>query len=367
MAQKKQEHTLAYSNLRQLFRLWSAYGISPSYYPRFLFLLYSSVVASPLRLVDTLRSSGAVRRTRLERPPIFVVGHPRTGTTHLHNLICQDQRFGCATMFHCGATEMFLGLPSAVRTFMQRMVPETRPMDNVRMGLDEPQEEEMAMARVSRLSFNHGLHFPSKMREVFERSVTFDAGSPRDEAHWKADYHWFLRRVNIDQQGRQLCLKSPPNMARIRPLLDLFPESRFIHIYRNPYVMYASVQALWRKVLPMLALQKYDPDAVEANLVYFYQRMIQRFYEDLALIPEGQVTEVRFEDLETDPLGEVERVYADIRIDGFDEARPSIEKYVQSLAGYRKNRYMFDSSVLERVEDQWGFALERWNYERPQD
>ncbi|MFV1966059.1 MAG: sulfotransferase [Pirellulaceae bacterium] len=366
MAKKKlQDHTLTAVSLTQLMRLWGMYGVSPAYYPRFAHLAFTSVLALPLRLIDTLRSSGAVRRSRLEQAPVFVVGHPRSGTTHLHNLLCQDERFGCATTFHCGATEMFLGLPSAVRMFMQGMLPESRPMDNVKVGLDEPQEEEMAMARISAFSFNHGLHFPAKAREIFDRCVTFEAGSSQDELRWKSDYDWFLRRINIDQGGRQLCLKSPPNTARIRQLLDLFPEARFIHVYRNPYVVYASVQALWRKVLPLLALQRYKADDVEEILVYFFQRMIQRFYEDQPNVPEGQVTEVRFEDLEADPIGELERVYADVQLDGFDTVRPALQRYIDSLAGYRKNRYEFEASVIRRVEDQWGFALERWKYDPP--
>ena len=368
MAKKKlQDHTLTAVSLTQLVRLWAMYGVSPAYYPRLAHLAFSSTLSLPLRLVDTLRSFGAVRRSRLEQAPIFIVGHPRSGTTHLHNLICQDDRFGCATTFHCGATEMFLGLPSAVRVFMRGMLPESRPMDNVKVGLDEPQEEEMAMARISAYSFNHGLHFPAKAREIFDRCVTFKAGSPQDEARWKSDYNWFLRRVNIDQGGRQLCLKSPPNMARIRPILDLFPEARFIHIYRNPYVVYASVQALWRKVLPILALQKYEADDVEQSLVYFYQRMVQQFYEDQPKVPGRQITEVRFEDLETDPIGELERVYADVQLEGFENVRPAIQRYVDSLADYKKNRYEFEEPVIARVKDQWGFALDRWNYDLPSE
>jgi hypothetical protein len=368
MAKKKlQDHTLTAVSFSQLARLCAMFGVSPAYYPRLAHLAFSSTLAFPLRLVDTLRSAAVVRRSQLKEAPVFIVGHPRSGTTHLHNLMCQDERFGCATTFHCGATEMFLGWPSAVRLFMRGMLPESRPMDNVKVGLDEPQEEEMAMARISAYSFNHGLHFPAMARVNFDRCVTFQSSSPADEARWKADYDWFLRRVNIDQGGRQLCLKSPCNMARIRPLLEMFPEARFIHIYRNPYVVYASVQALWRKVLPVLALQKYDPDQIEDDLVYFFERMVAQFYEDQPRVPAGQVTEVRFEDLERDPMAELERIYADVHLEGFEAVRPPMQRYVDSLAGYQKNRYDFEDEVVRRVQDRWGGALDRWGYDLPAD
>jgi omega-hydroxy-beta-dihydromenaquinone-9 sulfotransferase len=358
-------HTLSSVSLTQLLRMAAAYGISPPYYPRFASLILPSVLSFPLRLVDRLRSSSAVRDVRIEQPPLFIVGHHRSGTTHLHNLLSRDHQFGCATAFHCAAADMFLGWPRIIRYCMERMLPSARPMDEVKVGLDEPQEEELAMARLSLLSFLHTYHFPRLMRDIFHRCVTFESGSPSDERRWKELYCWLLRRVTIEQRNKPLCLKSPPHMARIRQLLDLFPNARFVHIYRNPYIVYQSLMAHVKQVEPMLALQTWDWDEVEDNLIYFYQRMVGRFYADRSLIPDGQVAEVRFEDLEVDPLGQLGRIYGELRLDGFAAVRPSLEQYVRLLADYRKNRYAFTSDVIRRVEDQWGFAIDRWKYDGP--
>ena len=359
-------HTLTSVSLRQLLRMAAVYGVSPAYYGRYASLLLSSVLSCPLRVADTVRSRGMIGCMRIEEPPLFIVGHHRSGTTHLHNLLSRDDRFGCATAFHCAAADMFLGWSQVVRYSMERMLPKERPMDDVKVGLDEPQEEELAIARLSLVSFLHSYHFPRRMRDIFHRCVTFESGSLSDERRWKEVYSWFLRRVTWEQGGKPLCLKSPPHMARIPQLLDLFPNARFVHIYRNPYVVYKSLLAHVEKVEPMLTLQTLDWDEIENNLVYFYQRMVGRFYEHRSLLPAGQLTEIRFEDLEADPLRELDRIYHELQIEGFQQVRPVFEEYLHTLQGYRKNRYTWDEQVVRRVEDAWGFAVEQWKYTRPE-
>lgn len=46
--------------------------------------------------------SQAVARQPLHPEPVFILGHPRTGTTHLHNLLSRDPAFAYATTFHAG-------------------------------------------------------------------------------------------------------------------------------------------------------------------------------------------------------------------------------------------------------------------------
>ena len=357
-------HTLTGISLQNYLGLLLRHGFDPTCLPQVAFLFWSGMLASPLRYIDRWRSSAKVSRHTIQRPPIFVIGHPRSGTTHLHNLLCRDPQFGYVTTFHCNAATMFLGATETLRKLMLGALPDTRPMDNVRVGLDEPQEEEMAMARISSLSYNHGLHFPRKMREIFHSSVLF-ADNGQSEQRWKRAYIWFLRRVSYEQDGKQLCLKNPCNMARIPSLLEIFPQARFIHICRNSYVVYQSSMNLWKQVLPLLALQKYDLPAVEENILYFYRRMHECYFADKDHIPSGRLTEIRFEDLEADPLGTQRQIYSDLQLDGFETAQPALEEYLRSLRGYQKNHYDFPSLLRRRVYQHWSSTIDRWGYQVP--
>lgn len=357
-------HTLDLTSARLVGRLLLTYGFSPAYARRAAFVVARSLPGLPLRMYDRIATTARVARTRIERPPVFIIGHWRSGTTHLHNLLSCDPQFGLLSMYHCMAPHTFLTLPQRLRVLFERQLPDERPMDGVKLSVDAPQEEELAMGRLCTISWNHAWNFPQHMREIFNRAVLFE-GNSKVAAQWKRAYLWLLRRLTIDQQGRQLCLKNPPNTARIRQLLELFPDARFIHIYRNPYVVYRSTVHLHEKLLANWTLQTFDRREIEDNILDIYQRLLQRYFADKDLIPAGHLAEVRFEDLENDPRGEVERVYSELSLNGYNEARPRIETYLSSLGGYRKNEYQFDPQQLKRVRDAWAFTIDRWGYAAP--
>jgi omega-hydroxy-beta-dihydromenaquinone-9 sulfotransferase len=364
MSRRRSPHPLSAMSARKLTWLLAHYGVSAGSVPRAAGLLLSSALTVPIRLLDRATAWIPLRGARFDRPPVFIVGHWRSGTTHLHNLMCRDQQFGFASMFQSMTADFFVKPPAFLRGLMGGIIPNRRPMDDVKVALDEPQEEELALMRTSTVSFNHAYNFPRAARRIFDRCVLFE-DAPRAERQWKRAYRDFLRRLAVSQGGRRLCLKNPPNTGRLRQILDLFPDARFIHIYRNPYVVYDSTLHLWKSLLPQWSLQKHDPAELPDIVLEFYRRLMERYFEDSRLIAPGRLTEVRFEQLETRPLEELERVYGELELDGFTAARPAIETYARSLADYRKNRYDYDSETARRVREQWGFTIERWGYEVP--
>lgn len=361
----KRAHPLALIGVRTFLELVRSHGVDPAFSAKAAMLLVSCGIAIPFRWLDNLVSSQLVARSPVPFPPLFIIGHWRSGTTHLHNLFSNDPQFGCLRGIHCFAARSFLGSRRLIQILLRPHLPQHRPMDNVELGLDRPQEDEIAMARIGTMSMMHGFWFPRRMREVFERWVTFDTATEKDIEAWKRTFDWMLRRVSIDEGGKPLCLKCPPHMARLAILREMFPGARFVHIYRNPHVVYHSNLKMWKALINTGALQILDEKGLEENLVYFYQRMLNRFFEDAHTIPENRLTHVRFEDLETDPIGQMDRIYRALELTGFDKASPSLAAYVARHVDYRKNTYVFDEDSRCRVEREWGFACSRWGYECP--
>ena len=353
------------TSTRLVARMLLVNGVDRPYLRRAAWYLLRSLPGSPLRYIDRSLNSYRIRRTRIEQPPLFIIGHWRSGTTHLHNLLSCDPQFGLLTMYHTITPHSFLILPDRARVWAQRALPEVRPMDSVRLSVDAPQEEELAMARISPLSFAHAFHFPRRMRRIFEESVLFEGDTRKLVAHWKSRYRWLLARLTIDQPGKPLCLKNPANTSRIPQLLELFPDARFVHIYRNPYVVFDSTVHMWKSVLPHWSLHRWDEQEIEENVLYFYRRLMQRYFDDEHLIPRGRLAQVRFEDLEARPMDTVARIYRELSLGGFETARPEIEAHLSSLGDYRKNKYTFDPRRLQRVDSAWQFTLKRWGYEPP--
>ena len=189
--------------------------------------------------------------------------------------------------------------------------------------------------------------------------------SARDMKQWERVYMEVLRKATLDAGGRRLVLKSPANTGRIPHLLRLFPDARFIHIVRNPYVVYESLVHMFRSVIPMHQLQSITEDALHDLALFLLRETLRQYLEDRSSIPKGQLVELRFEDLERNPLSELEAVYATLDLPGWEAARVGIESYLGGIAGYQKNRHAIDPCTVERVQRECRFALDTWEYLPP--
>ena len=346
-------------------------GVPRRFWGRAARILALSALTSPLRLVEYLRHSRRVDAVDLA-PPLFVLGYARSGTTHLQNLLAQDARFGCFTTWQ-GATSPFALTASGwLKRLMERGIAQageqTRPMDNVRISLDTPQEEDLAVANASPASFVHQLSFPQQTLRMLEKWVLLrpDAISPAELLRWQRTYLRVLRKASLLAGGRPLMLRNTVNIGRVDHLLRLFPRAKFIHIVRNPYAVYPSCLHLYRTLLPLYQLDDYDWHDMEPWLVEMYRRTMAKYLRDRERIPAGHLAEVYYEDLERDPLGELARLYAELDLPDWQEAAPSVGAYVQTLAGYQKNQLRMDRADVDRVSDQWRFAVEAWGYRPPE-
>jgi hypothetical protein len=120
------------------------------------------------------------------------------------------------------------------------------------------------------------------------------------------------------------------------------------------------------KLLAALSLQNPanhpGPEQVESLVLEGYARMMDRYLADLPQIPEGSLLELRYEQLTSDPLGTLGRIYqaVDAPAGAFDQDRPRFEAYLGSVQKYRKNKYQPEPGLAEKVEHHWGRFIRRW-------
>jgi len=102
---------LAGSTLTNLIRLFSQnkFKISMIGYPRALYSTVMALVISPLNLIERIRFHKKIEETEVTKPPIFIIGHWRSGTTYLHNVISQDPQFSYPTTFQTVTPALFMG------------------------------------------------------------------------------------------------------------------------------------------------------------------------------------------------------------------------------------------------------------------
>jgi hypothetical protein len=174
----------------------------------------------------------------------------------------------------------------------------------------------------------------------------------------------FLKKLTLRYE-RRLVLKSPPHTARIRLLLGLFPDARFVHIHRNPYVVFRSTRHTIRTVQPLYHLREGPIQDGDDRIISVFTEMYDAYFEERRLIPRGRLCEVAFEDLECDPIGVVGSIYEALGLSGFEAVRPRLEDYLTTIASYRKNRLdELPEPLRHRIAHEWGRSFDEWGYRR---
>jgi omega-hydroxy-beta-dihydromenaquinone-9 sulfotransferase len=362
------EHPVALGSFSSWLKLIAdGRGVDKEYIPRVLFVCLTTMLTSPLRLWERIRYCKSIQATSIHPAPIFIIGHWRGGTTHLHNLLCQDENFGSLTTFQAMAPGFCLVGNGSIKRLIAKQANArypTRLIDNIPLSFDAPQEDEFALASLSPASFLHAFSFPRQAEYFFKRYVLFDDISESALAKWIDTYMALLRKATLASGGKRLVVKNCANTARIKTLLELFPDAKFIHIYRNPYDVFLSTLHLYETVLPRSQLQNIELEQIECTILKFYSQLMRRFLADRFLIPKGNLVEVRFEDLEASPLAQLRHVYDGLDLSGFADAQSYFRSYINSVTEYKKNTYQLDESVIEKVNRHWQFAFDEWGYDR---
>ncbi|MEL6778375.1 MAG: sulfotransferase, partial [Cyanobacteria bacterium J06597_16] len=193
-----------------------------------------------------------------ENGPIFIVGHWRSGTTFLYNVLSRAPQFTYVSPLATGLPWNFLTLGSWLQPLLNKALPKSRFIDRVPVSPDSPQEDEIALASMQSLSFYHGLYFPKHFTSHFNAGIFLEGCSRREIRHWEKTVAHFYKKLQLQHPNRQLLIKNPVYTARIAQLRRLWPNAKFIHIYRNPYTVFQSTENFYHKLFPEMALQPFD-------------------------------------------------------------------------------------------------------------
>jgi len=323
-----------------------------------------STAHSALRLLQDALYGDTPTRTPITHAPLFILGHWRTGTTLLHELLILDRRHAFPDTLHCLDPNHFLLTDGLVREYCKWMLPSRRPMDNMRAGWDRPQEDEFALCMLGAPSPYLSVAFPNNA-PVDQDAYDVRDLSPRQQRVWKETFVRFLREVSHQRGGRRLVLKSPTHTCRIPTLLELFPDARFVHIVRDPYTVYLSTVNLWRSLSETHGLQMPRHEGIEERVLRTFSMMHAKLEEGRPLVAAGRFHEVRYEDLIADPLGGMRTLYEDLQLGGYDEARPAFEAYLRENDGYQTNKYpKLTETQKALITSRWGEVIDRYGYAR---
>ena len=209
------------------------------------------------------------------------------------------------------------------------------------------------------------MFFPSRFEHHFNRGIFFDGCDVEEIAGWQDTFSYFLRKVALIQPGRPLLLKNPVHSARIPMLRAMWPDARFIHIHRNPYVVYPSTRRTFGTLLNSFALQDYGHVDLDRFVLDLYPRLMNRLVEDSAICRASHYAEIRFEDFERQPMAELERVHRTLRSARLARRRTTVPCVSGQHPGLPEEQPPPSARRDRPRREALGALIRRWGYAPP--
>lgn len=334
-----------------LARLVRRHGVSPTprHLSRLAFCSQGAVWASLLGLMERRLQGASIKAAPPPRDPVIIPSHWRTGTTILHQLMARDPALVCPSLFQVTLPDSFLVSRPYAEPILSPAMRGKRPMDNVRLGFDEPQEDEYALYRLTGVSPLARLVFPRRAGYFLAGDDSFLPRDPAEQQAWEEALVRFVTRLQLSSQGRRVVLKNPFHSLRLPTLLRLFPGARFLHIRRDPLAVIPSTLRMWRIVAADNCLRREVPAPTLQEVVAGYARVTRRLEADLDALPPGQVARLRFEDLELRPRGALRSAYRQVGLTYSHPLDAAVQAFQEEHRDYQKTRHQLSDEERDYI------------------
>jgi omega-hydroxy-beta-dihydromenaquinone-9 sulfotransferase len=269
----------------------------------------TGTLSSALAAMQERLFAAQLDAVRLE-DPVFIVGHWRSGTTLLHELMALDQHLLSPTTRQCFNPHSFL--LSGKSAGSGRAV--VRPSGDRAVSSESPQEEEFALLCLGCASPYEAFVFSSAMRNISALSDP-EEFSEEDRGKWEHSLIMFLKGVSVSGGAGRLLLKSPTNTFRIAAIRRLFPTAPIVQIVRNPAPVIVSAMDLWNRMWDRYALgPRPDNAELRETVVDTWIAMEKKLRDQIQECRGGAFTIIKYEELVARPYETIERIYSELKL-----------------------------------------------------
>jgi len=339
----------------------NGFRVHPSRLPWALLTTASAASSSMLYQMQQLVYGRRINATEPVAPPIFILGHWRTGTTFLQEMLSHDPRLTSPSNYQVYSANHFLLTEDLAVKYLNFLLPSKRPMDNVTLKWESPQEDEWARITMGLPSPYLRVAF-ARQPPPFAEYLNLDGVNPTAIEAWKAGFMKFLRMVTL-KTGKRLVFKSPHHTGRLKVLHEMFPDAKFIHVTRDPFTFFPSTLRMYRSFDHTQSLQKpAENDGLEDYVLDSGRRMYDSYHSYRGQVPEDQILDVRYDDLVKNPVSTMRDIYARLSLGDIEPALGGFEKYLAPRKNYVTNRHQLPDYWQARIRSEWGQYFESFGY-----
>ncbi len=318
--------------------------ISPRFWPRLAFALLLSSLFTLVTLPERIIAALYLRLSKREkqRPgPVIILGYYRSGTTLLQYLLSCDPNLYAPHWGQAFAPQGWWLTWTLLRWFVLPFFPRNRPQDNVAFGPLVPAEDDFALNNGVLASTLPGRIVLPQAHPFYDRFHDLKDLTPAERRRWRLYQLAFVRKLAPQAGGRRVLLKTPAHTARIAALLDLYRNTtgvKFVYISRHPHKVFRSNVAMLRQLTDICGLQPpLEEEELEEYVLGEFVATEEEYRRTRALIPAGDLAEIRLQDLQADPLGTMRRVYDQLGLSFTPAFEQQMIAYLHANRDYQPN------------------------------
>ncbi|MDX2359348.1 MAG: sulfotransferase [Crocinitomicaceae bacterium] len=350
-------HILIGSNWFNFFRWTASLNFSITSEGFFRLMLSSLILfmLTPFRIIETV----VYFFTKKEevKQPIFIIGHPRSGTTFFHDSLNELEDLVAPRMLDCLFPYLNKHFKFLLIPILEKALPKTRLIDKMKVRWDSPQEEEFGMALMSPYSSVAFLFAPKRSAKILNDIVLLNDSQAK--AKWQVAHQRYARKIQTMNKGKTLVFKSPGNTARIEELLEIYPDAKFIHFVRNPQAVIPSALHLYQSILPEFSLQNISKFDLSEYVFEYYERVMNKYLSSKDKLSQEQLFELKYEDFVEAPMENLENAFAQLNIPSSPD---SLKEFFDSRKKFSKNKYGNNPDLTKQISERCAEMISHYNY-----
>lgn len=355
--------TLVGSTINNFFQITRGKRIDNNYKSRYYLTVLASSILTLLAKGEEILTKNKLKKTQIDGAPVFIIGFWRSGTTFLHNLVCQDPNHAFVTTYQSIFPHHSLVNSGWLKKLAVLIAPERRPVDNVKLNMDWPQEEEMGLGNIQPISFYNYFYFPDHFDEYIKESLLQENLSKEEIESWEKAYRLLIKKAMIISKGNRFVSKNPPNIFRIPQLLKMFPNAKFVYIYRNPYRVLSSFNPFMKQVIDGVGFQKVGSSTFDLQLYNLFSAAMVKYEKDKNLIPKKNLIEIKYEDFKENPLSTVEEIYKQFDLQDFNGFKSKLEAYIGDQKHQKSGGHHIPENLVSFVQNNLTEYMKENGYE----
>lgn len=300
---------------------------------RVVLFIPSGIVNSLLSIPDVFFKS------QEPKDIVFIVGHFRSGTTHLHNMLTSSSDFIAPSTYEAAMPFHFLFTQYWLKPIISLIMPNERPFDSMKMDVDSPQEDELALATACATTPILAATYPFDS-DYFKNGISLTDLEKKEQADWIRFHKRFIGKVGRRASREAgIILKSPTHTSRIPFLLKLYPNAKFIHLHRHPEKVIRSslnLYATWYEMQSFGDVNELKAKTFE-NLIQTYARYEKDWKADQHLIPKENRLDISFTEVSANPIKVVEMVFDTFKLNSYSKQR--LVEYLNTVKDFKRGSY----------------------------